>query len=211
MSLLNPATLMKKASGFRRNKSDNTDGSASRDSDKAQDVPTNITPTKVVPQVVPQVVPHKILTFRKISTMLSFIQHNETYEITGVRYRTLKTGDPQRLQIKLCSAISSVAVIDAEVVATVAIPTTHALEVIVSSKFTENKPSHLQQAPSKDDEPKKSIWEALFDMFFVVAKNPERNDLEPPPKITLVSTPTLFTALEEMSDQQLIGYIEQSW
>ena len=209
MNLFKPFELVKKASrSFLGNKSDNTDGSASRDPDTAQDVPTNTILTNTFPT---NIVPTNILTFRKISTMLSFIQHNETYEITGTRYRNLKPGEPQRLQIKVCSAFSSVSVMDAEVVATVAIPTAHGLEVIVCSKFVENKPSRLRQASSNDDEsPKKGRLEALLEML-VFVKNPERDDPKPPQEVTLYDGPKLFPSLVKLTDKEIIEYIEESW
>lgn len=161
-----------------------------------------------------QPVPTNILTFRTITSMLSFIQQNDNFEIKGKKYNSLELNDPRRRHIKICSAFASVAVMDAEVVAVVANPTGQGLEVIVCNQSLEHAPSHMQQEPPRNALENTGAWSTFFSLF-AVTKNPERNDPQPPKKVVFKNVQELcpdFTGENSnLSDAAIIDHIEQSW
>ena len=165
-----------------------------------------------------QDIPDGIRRFRTISNMLSYIQHNTKFEIEGKAYNSLGSESPARHQIKICSAFSSLAVMDAEVVSAVA-SVTKALEVIVCSQYIGRNPSHVQQQQEtlRDAQQKSRGVPYIFSSVFGITKNPARDDPKPPTRITCTNVETLFLELvgkekeTRLSDQEIIDYAEQSW
>ncbi|KJA14958.1 hypothetical protein HYPSUDRAFT_208271 [Hypholoma sublateritium FD-334 SS-4] len=146
-------------------------------------------------------VPSNILAFRTITSMLSHIQFNKKFEIQRTTYDALETNDPRRKEIKICSAFAILAVMDAEVIAAVAKPTQRVTEVIESSS-----------AESTSAAKSKGFF-GPFTHCFAFGKNPERDDPEPPQKISLNTVK--YELCPELkggtSDEAIKGYTDLYW
>lgn len=156
-------------------------------------------------------VPGNILTFRTITTVLSYIQFNKNFEIQRTPYDALETNDLRRKEIKICSAFATLAVMDAEVIAAVTKPTQQATEVIVCSQSSGYAPSHVSQEPLNAAEAKGFLG-SLYN-YFTFTKNPERDDPNPPVNISLedVDIKLCPELTEGASDQAIKGYTDTYW
>ncbi len=137
--------------------------------------------------------------------MLSHAQLNSDFAIEVSKYSELPSNDPARIQVKICSALASVGVMNAEVISAVATNNRGISEVIVCSQFTPPR-SHVRQGSSKDKH---------FYTVFGLSYNPARNDPNPPLQITFQNVrdlcPELTGKEKELSDEEIIAYAEKSW
>lgn len=120
-------------------------------------------------------IPRNILAFRTITQLLSYIQQDQAFRITEPPLEALKD---QRLELKLTSAFSTVAVIEHEVVAVVTKRLPTSLQVVACVQ-----PSDVEPLPITPSEPPSNYRDEIWKLLFT--QNPR-----PKSKTVLAMTPT---------------------
>jgi len=156
-------------------------------------IPQNADPSKAIPK--------SILAFRTITTLLEQIQQERKFQVLPSK----KHPQPDRLELKISNAFSTIAVIDHEVVAIVTKRTPEVLEITACTQTPANEdPATTPSQPGFTSQ----VWHLL------VTQNYRWNDEE---RITfpvgqpIIDDAKTLAALELADDDALKLWVDEYW
>jgi len=145
-------------------------------------------------------IPKSILAFRTITTLLEQIQQQRKFQVLPSR----RPPQPDRLELKISNAFSTIAVIDNEVVAVVTKRTSEVLEITACTQAPANEdPVIIPPQPGLTSQ----IWHLL------VTQNYRRDDREPgslPVGKPIINDAGTLAALE-LADDELKVWVDECW